>query len=291
MAKIAIVGVGAIGGALAAFLGSTGKHELVLCTRRPLGKLTLQTPDGEISVQGTNLTDPDQAKPVDWLIVAAKAYDTESIARWLKPLTSETTPVAVAQNGVEHKERFRPWVPEERLLPVVVQVSVNRLDNGDLSQGRKAKLTVEDSPRGREFAGLFSGSPVRVELTADMKSALWRKLCTNSTGSLSVLVGRPFGEFRNEELADLALAMTKECVAVARAEGAALDDSAAHSVVQEIFAGDALRNNSMLSDRLAGKPLEWDARNGVIVRLGKKHGIPTPLNSLAVFLLKELGRS
>jgi len=291
MARIAIVGVGAIGGALAAFLGSTGNHELLLCTRRPLGKMTVHTPETEIAVQGTNLTDPDQAKPVDWVIIAAKAYGAESVARWLKPLTSATTPVAVAQNGVEHQQRFRPWVPEERLLPVVVQVSVNRLENGDLSQGGKAKLTVEDSPRGRAFAGLFSGSPAHVETTPDIKTALWRKLCTNSTGSLSVLVGRPFGEFRSEELADLALAMAKECVAVARAEGAALDDSAAKAVVQEIFAGEGLRKNSMLSDRLAGKPLEWDARNGVIVRLGKKHGIPTPLNSLAVFLLQELSRS
>jgi 2-dehydropantoate 2-reductase len=49
-------------------------------------------------------------------------------------------------------------------------------------------------------------------------------------------------------------------------------------------AGD--RNNSMLADRLAGRPMEIEARNGVIVRLGEKHGIPTPLNRMAVALLR-----
>jgi 2-dehydropantoate 2-reductase len=34
--------------------------------------------------------------------------------------------------------------------------------------------------------------------------------------------------------------------------------------------------------------MEIDARNGAIVRLGKKHGIPTPSNSMAVALLNAM---
>ena len=43
--------------------------------------------------------------------------------------------------------------------------------------------------------------------------------------------------------------------------------------------------NSLLADRLAGRPMEWDARNGVIVRLGAIHGVPTPVNAMASTLL------
>jgi 2-dehydropantoate 2-reductase len=46
--------------------------------------------------------------------------------------------------------------------------------------------------------------------------------------------------------------------------------------------------NSLLADRLAGRPMEVDIRNGVVVRLGKKHGIPTPCNEMAVSLLKVI---
>jgi 2-dehydropantoate 2-reductase len=42
----------------------------------------------------------------------------------------------------------------------------------------------------------------------------------------------------------------------------------------------------MYADRIAGRSMEIDARNGVIVRLGRKHGIPTPLNILLVGLLE-----
>ena len=35
--------------------------------------------------------------------------------------------------------------------------------------------------------------------------------------------------------------------------------------------------------------MELDARNGVIVRFGRKHGIPTPMNSFFVTLLGASG--
>ena len=43
--------------------------------------------------------------------------------------------------------------------------------------------------------------------------------------------------------------------------------------------------NSLHADRAAGRPMEVDARNGAIVRFGRKHGIPTPLNEMAATLL------
>jgi 2-dehydropantoate 2-reductase len=45
---------------------------------------------------------------------------------------------------------------------------------------------------------------------------------------------------------------------------------------------------SMLFDRLAGRPLEWEARNGVISRLGARHGIPTPASDGIVRALQAL---
>ena len=43
--------------------------------------------------------------------------------------------------------------------------------------------------------------------------------------------------------------------------------------------------SSILFDRLAGRELEWDARNGVVRRLGRRHGIPTPVSDVLVPLL------
>jgi 2-dehydropantoate 2-reductase len=179
-------------------------------------------------------------------------------------------------------------VKQELLVPVVVQISVDRQADGSMWQRGRARLTVEEGRLGREFAELFRGSKSEVIVTEDFKTAQWRKLCGNSTGTLSVLAKKPFSAFklRDEALAQVALEMARECVAVGRAEGAQLDDSTAQHMVDGIMRGAGDRNNSMLADRLAGRPMEIEARNGVIVRLGEKHGIPTPLNRMAVALLR-----
>jgi 2-dehydropantoate 2-reductase len=286
MARVAVVGAGAIGGVLAALLDATGQHEITLCTRRPLKELTVKTPEGVALVKARNLTEPAQAKPVDWVVIATKAYDAEGAAKWLPGLAANGAPVAVAQNGVEHRERFAPWVKQDLLVPVVVRISVDRLPDGTMWQRGDARMTVEEGPLGREFAGLFKGSNSQVVVTEDFKTDMWRKLCGNSTGTLSVLANKPFGAFRTEALSLVALEMARECVAVARAEGANLDDNAAQRVAEGIMNGKGDRNNSMLADRLAGRPMEIEARNGVIVRLGEKHGIQTPLNRMAVAVLQ-----
>jgi 2-dehydropantoate 2-reductase len=76
---------------------------------------------------------------------------------------------------------------------------------------------------------------------------------------------------------------------VGRAEGASLDDS----LVEEVLAGarkaPAEGVNSLLADRLAGRRTEIDARNGIVVRLGRKHGIRTPCNEMAVALIEAQG--
>ena len=58
---------------------------------------------------------------------------------------------------------------------------------------------------------------------------------------------------------------------------------------EEIIAGfhraPADLSTSILIDRLHGRPLEWDIRNGVVQRRGRQHGIPTPLSDIIVPLL------
>jgi 2-dehydropantoate 2-reductase len=49
--------------------------------------------------------------------------------------------------------------------------------------------------------------------------------------------------------------------------------------------------NSLLGDRKAGRQMEIDARNGVIVRLGHKHGIAAPLNQMIVWMLEAAQES
>ena len=288
MARIAIVGVGAIGGVTAALLQQVGGHELLLCTRRPISALSIEAPDGLVKVQGTFATSPSEAFEVDWVIVATKAYDVAGTAKWLEQLGSNGAPVAVLQNGVEHRERFAPYVPIEKILPVMVDCPAERPAPDRVRQRGVMHLKVPDTALGREFVKLFAGTPADATTVPDFLSVVWRKLCFNSAGVLSALVLQPAGVVREEAMGEVALEIIRECAAVARAEGATLEENIADTVLAAQRAAPADSVNSMLADRQAGRPVEIDARNGVIVRLGQKHGIPTPANSMAVALIEAM---
>ena len=285
MARVAIVGVGAIGGAIAGLLEMAGGHEILLCTRRPLAELTVTMPPGLVRVHARNVTAPENAEPVEWVMVATKAYDAEGASRWLPALCAEGATMAVVQNGVEHREHFAPYVEQGRILPVVIDCPAERRADGEIHVRGAARMRIEDTALGRAFAALFGGSAVKMELVADFITAAWWKLCLNSVGALNALTLQPAGLLREEAMGRLAAAMVAECVAVGRAEGAQLSDSMGDEVLAHYRAQPPDAVNSLLADRLAGRRMEIDARNGVIVRRGEKHGIPTPLNRMAVALL------
>lgn len=293
MARIAIVGVGAIGGVLAGLLHTTKQHELLLCTRRPLPSLRIETPEELITVEGKNLLPEDQndVAPMDWILVATKAYDVPAAANWLKFLRKKDTPVAIIQNGVEHRERFAQYVPEEYLVPVVIDCATERQADGLVRQRGVARMKVEKNRLGESYVELFTGSQADFLITEDFVSEAWRKLCLNAAGALSALTAKPSIVFQDELIGKAALDIVAECLAVAQAEGAKLEKDLPQQVLSRCHADAPDSVNSMLADRLAGRRMEIDARNGVIVRKGEKHGIATPANQVVVALLHEIERT
>lgn len=277
-ASVAIVGPGALGGVLAAALARAGR-DIVLCARRPVA---LEV-DGE-PVHADVWTDPSQARPVAHVLVTTKAYDSAATAPWLDQLG--VGPVAIVQNGVEHRERFAAFVAAERLVPVVTDLSAHRDGDRIRSRGR-GQLVIGDDAAGRDIAALFAGSGIEVSMTTDVRSAAWRKLCLNSVGAIPALTLRP----ARDTSEPLARAVVRECIAVGRAEGARLEDEIADEVIARLRRTPVDAINSLHADRMAGRPLEIDARNGAIVRIGARHGIATPYNHALVELLSAAGDS
>jgi 2-dehydropantoate 2-reductase len=286
MANIAIIGPGAIGGTVGAWLAQDPRHRITLAARTRLDRLEVQTPQGVISAQPLVLTEPAQATPVEWVLIATKAYDVVGTSHWLDCLCQPGTRVAVLQNGVEHIERFAPYFPTDRLVPVMVDCPAERLGPGRIRQRGPARLVVPRGQSGEAFVNLFAHTPIEVSASPDFKTEIWKKLCFNSAGALSALLLKGAVISRHEEMAQIMRGVVRECLAVGLAEGARLDDSVVESVVSGYQAAPPDSVNSMHADRIAGRPMEIEARNGVIVRLGRKHGIPTPLNALFVDLLR-----
>jgi 2-dehydropantoate 2-reductase len=252
--------------------------ELVLCGRTPLDRLVV----GDEIVPGPVLTDP-AAVPwrADVVLLAVKAHQTEAAAPFLRALAGPDSVVAVLQNGVEQRALVEPLVPGATVLPAVIWLATEVTAPGRIRVVTEPRFVLPREPGAEVVAELLEG----VEIVDDFLTPAWHKLAVNAVAGLMALSGRRAAMFRDAGVQRLARALAAETLAVARAEGADLPDGVADEILDFCTGLPPDAGTSILADREAGRPLEWDARNGVIVRRGAAHAIPTPISDVIVPLL------
>ncbi|MUL47992.1 oxidoreductase [Mycobacterium sp. CBMA293] len=287
----ALVGPGAIGSTIAAMLYAAG-HKVLLCGRTARDSIEVRIDDGaSIIVPGPVHTNPaDVAGPVDVVLLAVKDTQYGASTAWLQRLCDEHTVVCALQNGVEQADRLRPYCPTSVVVPAAIWIAAETQPEGWVRVRTTPRLVLPGSPgptvaAAASLASALDGSEIDVELDPDFFSDAWRKLLVNAVVGLMVPSGRRSGMFQRADVAALAREYLVECLAVARAEGAMLADGVVDEIIDMLAQSPEDMATSMLIDREAGRPLEWDIRNGVIQRKGAAHGIATPISDVLVPLL------
>ncbi|CAI1065205.1 oxidoreductase [Serratia plymuthica] len=282
---IALIGPGAIGTTIAAVLHDVGRTP-VLCGRTAYPQLILRHDGGEVMVPGPVLINPAAiSHPFDLVFVAVKTTQIADSANWLAALCDENTLVCALQNGVEQETQLKPYVNGAKVLPSVVWFPAQREPDASVWLRAKPRLTLPDVPQAKRVADVLKGTGCAVELSSDFLSIAWRKLLQNAAAGLMVLANRRAGMFSRGDITELALAYLRECLTVARAQGAVLSDKVPQEIVEGFHHAPADLGTSILADRQANRPLEWDIRNGVVQRYGRLQGIPTPISDVLVPLL------
>lgn len=287
MARVAVVGAGGIGGALAALTAERG-HDVTVCVRTPFDVLTVTRDGVERTVPATVAVDPAAVGPTDWVLLATKAQDTASAAGWLAALTGPGTVVVVAQNGIDQADRVDGLVhPGATALPASVVLGAEAVAPGRVVHHGYGRLTVPAGAAAEGLAALYEGSDLEIAPTGDFTTVAWRKLLSNAVANpVTALTGR-----RNEVLAepatrDLVVGLAREVMAVGRSVGAALTDADIDALVAHYDGMPPGLGTSMLYDRLAGRPLEHEYLTGAVVATGLRTGVPAPLNAAVLALLR-----
>jgi len=284
--RIALVGPGAIGSTVAALLHAAG-HQVTLCGRTARESIEVRPDEGDpIVVPGPVLTDTaDIAQSVDVVLVAVKDTQNEQAGAWLAKLCDEHTVVCALQNGVEQVQRVGRYCPSSAVVPAAIWISAEPDRGGWIRLRTGVRLVLPVSEPAEVLSALFDGAGISVELDPDFVSAAWRKLLVNAVVGLMVLTGRRSGIFRRDDVAALARRYLAECLAVARADGAHLGDEVIDETINLLASSPPDITTSMLTDRQADRPLEWDIRNGVISRKAAEYGLSTPISDVLVPLL------
>jgi len=291
---VAVVGLGSIGGIAAACLAEAGRHDVIGCARKPIDKLTLERPGRTVTPPLPVITDPAEATPADWVLVVTKTQDTAAAAPWLARLCTQSTRVAVLQNGIDHVERVAPLANGATVVPVIVYYNGERLapDRLRMRVAGDHDLAVPDDAGGRAFAALTAGTPLRVLVEPDFVTLKWRKLLLNAVANpITALTMQRQAVLRRPDIHALCLDVLDETVKVARADGATLPDDEPRLAMERLLQFSPELGTSMYFDRMAGRSFEVEALTGAVVAAGERHGIATPLNRVFLALLRAINEA
>lgn len=289
---IALIGAGSIGLPLAHELGRHGGRIIVCGGSIPVDAIEITYGTGPEAGTAHRLPvahadDPDAIAAADLVILAVKAQQTESTAPWLSHIAPGST-LIVAQNGIEQRERVRPYLDQGvHVVPAVVYFNGRRTAPGKavLTTMGAHDVVMPCDPAALAAGDLLRESGFRTVNALDYPCAAWRKLLVNATvNPITALTGRHSEVMGQPAMQRLARSIMEEIRRVAIADGVPLERRDIDDVLALFRSLPAGTSTSMLQDRMAGHALEIDAINGAVVRAGERTGVPTPLNQTLLTL-------
>ncbi|AFJ88821.1 2-dehydropantoate 2-reductase [Burkholderia vietnamiensis] len=303
--KIAILGAGALGCAIGAAL-TEGGNEVWLLNRSAAhveamrrDGLRVDDRNGSRHVKVRATTRAAEAGVVDLVIVLVKSFDTDAAMRGAVELIGPETLVLSLQNGLGHEDVLADIVGLERVLAGKTYVGGVMRNPGHIESGVVGKATHigeldgRITPRANAIADTFNASGLDTTVSANIVGTMWDKLLVNvATGALTGATGLTYGQLYDEPLLKAtALSAVAEAMAVARAAGVPLSTDDPERAWT--LAGEGLSpgfKTSMLQSLEKGSITEIDFINGAVVRWGRRHGVPTPVNATLVACIKGIER-
>ncbi|WP_322050191.1 ketopantoate reductase family protein [Paraburkholderia bannensis] len=300
MAKVAIVGSGAMGSVYAGLMVSAG-HEVHAISLWPDHVAAMQENGLRVEGASGDRTVPIHASTTtagigvcDLVIIATKAFDVEAAARSCEQLLGPNSVVQTIQNGLGSAEKAAAILGENRIAVGVVggfgasiRAPGHAHHNGMemIRFGAYRGLPKEDLEQSAE---IWRSSGFKVAIFDDIDRMVWEKLIMNvafsgTTCATGMTIGEVMG---NPNAWSVAKGAAEEAIAVAKAAGIHLDVADPIEHIRKLGSKIPNARPSMLLDYNLRRRGEVDAINGSISREGRKYGVPTPVNDTVVGIIK-----
>jgi 2-dehydropantoate 2-reductase len=291
--KVAVVGVGAVGGYFGGRLSRTSVETHFLargatCAALLQNGLRIESPLGDLSIAPAELRvkdDPGAIGPVDAVMIAVKAWQVREVAATLQPLLAARTVILPLQNGVDAPVELRAALPGTEILGGLCRIMAQATAPGVIRHFGAAPeillgpLSSAAAERAEALREALANAGVRAEIPPDITCAMWEKLAFIATfGGIGAVTRMPLGAVRGcEESMRLLVRALDEVIAVGRAHGAAFSATLRESILAYLAALPENGTASLQRDIAAGRPSELEALVGAVVRYGQAAAVPTPV--------------
>jgi len=225
----------------------------------------------------------------DVLILCCKMTALMPMLESLSGKIGAETLLVTLQNGVEAVDWVARGLPKHAVAAGTAFIGARLEAPGHVihSAAGGVRLGLWQAGAGERFLpeliAQFKAGGVPARLEADPALMLWRKLLWNTGFNAITAINRRFASQMCEQPETLSIvrAAMQETVAVAQAEGIKLGEDDIQGHVDVTLSMGPVKT-SMWQDIEVGHTTEVEYLNGLVVRLGKLHGIATPVNRMLV---------
>lgn len=289
--KIAIIGTGGVGGYFGGRLLQSGNDVSFLARGKHLKNiqvsgLSIKSIKGDFVVNPKIATDRiEELGKSDLIIIALKTWQVKDIATKLNRIIHDDTIVLPLQNGILTSDELKEFIPEKHILGGLCRI-FSKIESpgiihhfgyepsivfGELNSLKTARMT--------RIKEVFDKSGIDSRISLDIKADLWKKFIPICIGGLMAVSETTYGELRSiPETRKLMEELLLEIFELSKAAEIDLESSLVEKTLKAIDSFPPDSTPSLARDVWQGKPSEIEYQNGTVVKLGKKYGIPTPVN-------------
>jgi 2-dehydropantoate 2-reductase len=300
--KIAIVGVGPVGGILAAHLAFAG-HYIVLCDiqkphldvirERGLSVTGFLEMIAKCERVAYSISELSNFPELNTIIIATKA---SILPRLIPEITKIARPgmrFVSCQNGLDTEECLAETFGQDNVLRIVVNFAGSQMGDGHITMSffnppnYIGAITDKSEPLARQIAEMMSEAGLNTQFTQNIKKYEWEKVVLNAAlSAMCALTHKPMKDMMDFEQTELlAEELMREGIEVAEADGVRFDEGFFEHGIQYLKKA-GYHRTSMHQDILRKLPTEIDWLNGRIVERGRALGIRTPHNFTITALIK-----
>jgi 2-dehydropantoate 2-reductase len=315
--KIAVIGAGAVGSVVGGFLAEAGEDVTLIGRQAHVNAinqegLLLEGPSGKRIIR-IEASEELSFKP-DLALLTVKTQDVEPTITKTQSFLADTT-IITFQNGVRSDDIVAGVLGKENIISSVVLFNSLFLEPGKViysNPSSKAALLIGepfDAKKNRlPTCAALLNKALPTTVSKDIRGAHWTKLLWNLNNAVPAITGLSIQESnRYPSIRKLYIDLMKEGFEVLKLAGiktapipgiplslikimfiipSPISSFIVKSTTQ--FLGEVPVLGSTLQSIKRGKSTEIDYLNGEITDIGKKKGIPTPLNTMMVELVHQV---
>ena len=294
--RIAILGAGALGSVIGAFLFREGRHvslwdvnEEHVSAIRNRG-LVFDSPQGRERLDIPALYPGEADDTPDLILLLTKTVHTDAALSGVASHIAAGAHVLTLQNGLGNAERLSDHVPAERLFYGCTMMPGRFIAPGHVAtQGNSAAVFRAYDKSGDAFGRKLeiSSDGFSLSMSGETDRIIWEKAAFNcAMNACAALTGARVGAFSAKpEAIRLLLAISAEVVSLAQAQKIPAQHATVKVQIDHALTHHSDHKPSMLQDMEAGRATEIGSLCVEVAEAAHNMGLAAPLNTALAALV------